>query len=122
MRRHLRRGVSRGRGRRYLAMLLATVSFASGAVQAGLNAGEEQVVSQISLRVPVNDLDLGTEHGRQLASQRVQAAARRLCNRLAEPEDLDRSEAWVRCVQQAVGQAQARTERAASAKVASTSK
>jgi UrcA family protein len=59
--------------------------------------GTDPVVSQVESRVPLGDLDLRTEHGLQLALQRVHTAARSLCNRVADPEDLGRSEAFARC-------------------------
>jgi UrcA family protein len=88
--------------------------------------GTDPVVSQVESRVPLGDLDLRTEHGLQLALQRVHTAARSLCNRVADPEDLGRSEAFARCVQRAVAtagpQLSARAERGAAPQVASASK
>lgn len=82
---------------RAAAMLgLSLMSFAAAM------AGQPQTKSTISEKVSIAGLDLSTPGGMSAARGRVQAAARRLCFKLADSQDLSRHENYVECVNEAV--------------------
>jgi UrcA family protein len=67
----------------------------------------DYVLDQLTVKVSLSDLDLTTDRGFQLASERIHQTARRLCNRLADTQDLGHHDAFARCVDGAVASASA---------------
>ena len=59
-----------------------------------------------SARVNLKDLDLSSANGRNAAYERLHQAARTLCSRVADPNDLSRQTNFVACVDRAMAQAQ----------------
>ena len=58
-----------------------------------------------SIKVKFGDLDLGTAEGVQVLYQRIEKAARRVCNNDAEPGDPRWHSHWRYCYQTAVAKA-----------------
>lgn len=58
-----------------------------------------------SMRVQLTDLDLTTPRGRQIADNRVRQAARAVCYRVSETEDLGRSVHIAACIDRVIAQA-----------------
>jgi len=54
-----------------------------------------------SMTVSIVDLDLSTAAGQQVAQQRLHEAARRLCTRLSDSEDLGHQPHFLACVERA---------------------
>ena len=66
-----------------------------------------------SAAVSIADLDLSTPDGLSTARDRLRTAARRLCKRVANPDDLSRESNYTACVDEAFANAVAKlSERA----------
>jgi UrcA family protein len=81
-----------------LATLVQGLLLGCLAVPAAALADEPQGAVGRSARVSLSDLDLSTPEGMQAARERVHATARRLCQQLADPLDLDPHAIFVACV------------------------
>ena len=81
------------------------------------------VLESLTKTVSFSDLDLNTDRGFQVASERIHQTARRLCTVVQDTRDLGHQSAFVRCVDRAVADASAElnalTERGAGPAVAS---
>jgi len=81
------------------------------------------VLASLSKKISLGDLDLTTDQGLQIASERIHQTARRLCTQVQDSRDLAHRSAVVRCIDRAVASAsselRARTHRGAAPAVAS---
>ncbi len=89
------------RGRMVFIALLALMPLR--AMTADLQS--EPPLESLVMKVSFHDLDLTTERGFAIASERVHQAARRLCMRLQDVEDLGHRPAFIHCVDRAVASA-----------------
>ena len=67
----------------------------------------DRVLESLTMKVSLSDLDPTTDRGLEIASERIHQAARRLCTRLQDMQDLGHQRAFVRCVDRAVASASA---------------
>jgi UrcA family protein len=67
-----------------------------------------------SMRVQLKDLDLSTPGGRQIANDRLRQAARAVCYRVSDPEDLGRDIHIAACVDRVMAQANITVQQLAS--------
>jgi len=67
----------------------------------------DRVLERFTMKVSLSDLDLTTDRGFQIASERIHQTAQRLCTRLQDMQDLGHHAAFVRCVDRAVASASA---------------
>jgi UrcA family protein len=67
----------------------------------------DRVLERLTNKVSLSDLDLTTDSGFQIASERIQQTARGLCARLLYARDFGYQSAFVRCVDRAVASASA---------------
>jgi UrcA family protein len=98
-----------GSGSRNVPTVAAVIALLTAApvTTMAVDPGSDSVLQQLAAKISLSDLDLTTERGLQLASERVHHTAVRLCNRLRDMQDLGHHEAFVRCVDQAVASASA---------------
>jgi UrcA family protein len=65
------------------------------------------VLQYLTKKVSLSDLDLTTDQGFQIASERIHQTARRLCAQVQDVQDLGHQSAFVRCVDRAMASASA---------------
>ena len=65
------------------------------------------VLASLSKKISLSDLDLTSDQGLQIASERIHQAARRLCTQVQDSRDLAHRSAVVRCIDRAVASASA---------------
>jgi UrcA family protein len=80
--------------------ILAAAVAAIFGLAAGAMAGEQPVYR--SMHVSLGDLDLSTPEGVSMARERVHQAARLLCSKLSDKDDLSRQPNYVACINDAV--------------------
>jgi UrcA family protein len=89
------------------AVALVALLTAAPVTATAADLQSDHVLEQLTMKVSLSDLDLTTDRGFQLASERIHQSARRLCSRLADMQDLGHHEAFVRCVDRAIARASA---------------
>jgi UrcA family protein len=71
-----------------------------------VSANADQVIGDSRTRqVKLIDLDLSTAEGQQIAQARLNAAARSLCNRVADELDLSHQANYIKCIDSSVAKA-----------------
>jgi UrcA family protein len=85
------------------AAMLALSVIAAASAFAGRPSEPAGITASETVRLA--DLDLSTPEGMTAARDRVHATARRLCFRLADPEDLSHQANYIKCVDDAFASA-----------------
>jgi UrcA family protein len=67
----------------------------------------DRVLQRLSMKVSLSDLDLTTDRGFQVASERMYQTAQRLCTRVGRIQDIGQHQAFLHCVDRAVASASA---------------
>ena len=80
-----------------LALISLCIVFMTAAISKQLPAHAADAVALVSLA----DLDLSTDKGMQMARQRLDETARRLCKQVVNPWTLSHHTQYVRCVDDA---------------------
>ena len=73
--------------------MLSVIAGANSAALAGPPAPDSR-----SMRISIADLNLSTSEGRKSAFERLHQAARKLCSRVEDQNDLSRQKNFVACV------------------------
>jgi len=93
-------------GLRKLATLIALLALVPVTAKA-TDLQLDLVLESLTKTVSFSDLDLNTDRGFQVASERIHQTARRLCTVVQDTRDLGHQSAFVRCVDRAVANASA---------------
>jgi UrcA family protein len=92
-------------GLRGLTALIALLAVAPVTAETA-DLQSDRVLERLTMKVSISDLDLTTDRGFQVASERIYQTAQRLCTRLGRIQ-VGQHEAFLRCVDRAVASASA---------------